>query len=96
MYIVGLPKLIIPPFSMFQYGRELENFTRGGEKYNCIKGIMNICRKRLCGMVVGRDSDQQTKLLFCIDHFGSIFITQKQSRLGGKGWIYIQIGGSND
>ena len=45
-------------------------------------------RGKLIGVLGGRDSDQQTKLVFCIGWFRSILIYQQQYRRGGKGIPY--------
>ena len=42
IWIVGEPRQIINSFLMFQYGRGLDNFPRGQNKYNDMDNIMNL------------------------------------------------------
>ena len=42
IWIVDAPHQMIPPFSMFWDGRELENFPMGRNKCNDMDNIMNI------------------------------------------------------
>ena len=44
MWLAGTHEQMIPPFSMFQGGRELENFPRGIYK-NDMKSIMKLLKR---------------------------------------------------
>ena len=45
MWLVGISLHIVSPLSMFQYERELDNFTKGRKKYNDMDSIMKLVEK---------------------------------------------------
>ena len=53
-------------FYMFQFGWKVENFTRRKNKYNNMKKIMYLME-----WDNGRDSNKETKLVFCTGWFVS-------------------------
>ena len=45
IWLVGDPHHIIPPFSIFQIGRELEHFPRGAKIDNEMENMMKIVER---------------------------------------------------
>ena len=49
-FVVG-PRQITPPFSMLQHEKGIENFPRGGNKYNEMNNIVKLLERvdKKCG-----------------------------------------------
>ena len=75
IWLVSVPPHMVPPFSIFQYGKYLENPPKSRNIYNYTENIVNIVDRKGNRVVGGGNIGQQKRSVFCIQRFGSILIT---------------------
>ena len=78
--IVGVLHHMIPPFSMFQDGRNCIIFQGGGINIMRWRILFSLCIGQSRGVVSGRESIQQNNLVLCISRFRSILIIPSSNR----------------